>query len=52
MDPKISQKILSWKTILQLVVALSSTETKFIALSEAIKEWIWLKRLLNDRGIN
>ena len=34
------------------MVALSSTEAEFIALSEAIKEGIWLKGLLKDYGIN
>ena len=32
-----------WKSVLQHVVALSTTEAEYIALGEAIKEAIWLK---------
>lgn len=47
----LGQNSLSWKATLQPVVALSTTEAKFIALSKAIKEGIWLKGLLQDYGI-
>ncbi|XP_038880445.1 secreted RxLR effector protein 161-like [Benincasa hispida] len=43
--------VLSWKATLQSVVALSTTEAEFIALSEAVKEGLWLKGLLCDLGI-
>ncbi|XP_038905840.1 secreted RxLR effector protein 161-like [Benincasa hispida] len=43
--------VLSWKATLQSVVALSSTKAEFIALSEAVKEGLWLKGLLSDFGI-
>lgn len=33
--------VISWKSNLQPVVKLSTTETKFIALSESVKEEIW-----------
>ncbi|GKE08336.1 hypothetical protein Tco_1411887 [Tanacetum coccineum] len=36
----------SWKTTLQHVVALSTTEAEYMALIEAVKESIWLKGLL------
>jgi len=36
----------SWKTKRQNVVALSSTEAEYIALSEATKEAVWIRRLL------
>lgn len=41
---------ISWKSQLQKVVALSSTEPEYIAASNAIKEGIWLSRLLNELG--
>lgn len=41
---------ISWKSGLQPVVALSTTEAEYIALSEAVKEAIWIKGLLNDMG--
>ncbi|KAL5573432.1 hypothetical protein UlMin_023029 [Ulmus minor] len=37
---------ISWKAQLQLVVALSTTEAKSIAATEAIKEALWWKVLL------
>lgn len=40
--------IVSWTCRKQNCVALSSTEAEFIALSEACKEAVWLRRLLND----
>ena len=48
----IGGNLLSWKASLQPVVALSSTKAKYIALSEAIKEAIWLKGLLKDFGLS
>lgn len=37
---------LSWKTRKQDIVALSTTEAKYIALTEASKEVMWMRRLL------
>ncbi|CAM8978530.1 unnamed protein product [Rhodiola kirilowii] len=39
---------ISWKSQLQSVVALSSTEAEFIAAIEAAKEAVWLKGLLSE----
>ncbi|CAM8908670.1 unnamed protein product [Rhodiola kirilowii] len=39
---------ISWKSQLQSVVALSSTEAEFIAATEAAKEAVWLKGLLSE----
>ena len=39
---------ISWKSSLQHVVALSTTETKYIALSKAFKEAMWLKGLVSE----
>ena len=39
---------ITWKSKLQKCVALSTTEAKFVAASEAAREVIWLARLFND----
>lgn len=43
--------LVSWKSTLQNVVALSTTEAEFIALTEAVKEAIWLKGFVSELGI-
>ena len=42
---------ISWKSGLQSVVALSTTEAEYIALAEAVKESFWVKGFLRDFGI-
>ncbi|MDV3146737.1 MAG: Ty1/Copia family ribonuclease HI, partial [Sweet potato little leaf phytoplasma] len=42
------QNTISWKSSLQSVVALSTTESEYISLVEAVKEGIWLKGLVNE----
>ena len=44
--------LVSWKETVQHFVALSTTEAEYMALTEAAKEWIWLRGLINDLGIN
>ena len=34
--------VISWKSSLQHIVALSTTESEYVALVEAIKEALWL----------
>ncbi|KAL0434875.1 UNVERIFIED_CONTAM: Retrovirus-related Pol polyprotein from transposon TNT 1-94 [Sesamum radiatum] len=41
---------ISWKSQLQNIVALSTTEAEYIATTEAFKEAIWLKRILTEIG--
>ncbi|KAK4386470.1 Retrovirus-related Pol polyprotein from transposon TNT 1-94 [Sesamum angolense] len=41
---------ISWKSQLQNIVALSTTEAKYIATTEAFKEAIWLKGMLTEIG--
>ncbi|KAL9148736.1 hypothetical protein ABFS82_12G062000 [Erythranthe guttata] len=41
---------ISWKSQLQNIVALSTTEAEYIAATEAIKEAIWLKGILREIG--
>lgn len=40
--------MISWGCRKQSIVALSTMEAEFIALSEACKEMLWLRRLLED----
>ncbi|KAL0366969.1 UNVERIFIED_CONTAM: Retrovirus-related Pol polyprotein from transposon TNT 1-94 [Sesamum radiatum] len=41
---------ISWKSQLQNIVALSTTEAEYIATTEAFKEAIWLKGILSEIG--
>lgn len=41
---------ISWKSHLQPVVASSTMEAEYVALSDCFKEAIWLKGLLNELG--
>ncbi|GJT58785.1 retrotransposon protein, putative, ty1-copia subclass [Tanacetum coccineum] len=43
--------VVSWKATLQNVVALSTTEAEYMALTEAVKEPIWLRGLLEELGV-
>ena len=41
----------SWKSTLQSTVALSTTVAEYMAITEAVKEAIWLQGLLDDLGV-
>ena len=43
--------LISWKATLQSIVALSTIEAQYIALSEAVNEGIWLKGFWNEQSI-
>ncbi|GKE75467.1 retrovirus-related pol polyprotein from transposon TNT 1-94, partial [Tanacetum coccineum] len=43
--------VVSWKETLQHVVALSTIEAEYMALTEAVKEAIWLRGLLEELGV-
>nr|GEU77357.1 zinc finger, CCHC-type [Tanacetum cinerariifolium] len=43
--------VVSWKVTLQYVVALSTTEAEYMALTGAMKEAIWLRGLLEELGV-
>ena len=45
-------RTISWKASLQNVVALSSTEAEYMALTEAIKEALWLFELVRELKID
>lgn len=40
----------SWKSSLQHVIALSSTEAEYVALTEAVKEALWLRGFISELG--
>ncbi|XP_047326536.1 secreted RxLR effector protein 161-like [Impatiens glandulifera] len=41
---------ISWKSQLQSIVALSTTESEYVAATEAFKEAIWLRAVLSEIG--
>ncbi|GJW08872.1 retrotransposon protein, putative, ty1-copia subclass [Tanacetum coccineum] len=43
--------VVSWKATLQHVVALLTTEAEYMTLTEAVKEAIWLRGLLEELGV-
>jgi hypothetical protein len=42
----------SWQSKLQKCVALTTTETEFIAATEASKELLWLKKFVCELGFD
>ena len=44
----LSNGAISWKSQRQQTIALSSTEAEYMAITEASKEAIWLRRLYNE----
>ena len=44
----VCKSCISWKSQLQHIVALSTTESEYIAITEAMKEAIWLKGVLSE----
>ena len=47
----LSQAPVSWRSILQPTVALSTTKAEYMAMTEAMKKTIWLQELLDDLGV-
>lgn len=43
-----NDSIISWRSALQECVAISTTESEYVAASEAVKEVIWLRRLFDE----
>ncbi|RVW67938.1 Retrovirus-related Pol polyprotein from transposon TNT 1-94 [Vitis vinifera] len=43
--------VMSWKANLQLVVAISTTEVEYMAMTEVVKEAIWLKGIIEELGM-
>ena len=48
----LSGSTISWKATLQSTVALSITEAEYMAVTEAVKEVIWLRGLVEDLGLH
>ena len=47
----LAKEPVSWKSTLQSTVALSTTEAEYMAITEEVKEAIWLQGLLDDLGV-
>ncbi|WJZ84404.1 hypothetical protein VitviT2T_004010 [Vitis vinifera] len=45
-----SEGVVSWQSRLQKCVALSITETEYIAATEACKEFLWMKHFIHELG--
>jgi len=48
----LAQAPVSWHSILQSIVVLSTTEAEYMAMTEAMKEAICIQRFLDDLGID
>lgn len=48
---KVSGGTISWMSTPRDIVTLSTTEVEYVTFKEALKEMIWLKRLLGELGV-
>ncbi|KAL1370701.1 hypothetical protein AAHE18_01G080100 [Arachis hypogaea] len=48
---KIQGALVSWRSMLQATMALSTTEVEYMAIAEGVKEVLWLRGLLDDLGL-
>jgi hypothetical protein len=46
----IARGVMSWVSKLQTVVALSTTEAEYMTATQACKEAIWIKKLMEELG--
>ncbi|XP_073120505.1 secreted RxLR effector protein 161-like [Henckelia pumila] len=48
----VGDNVVSWKSSLQHVVALSTSEAEYISLTEAVKEGMWIKGFMEEIGFS
>ena len=48
----LSRGPICWRSILQSLIAVSTTEAEYMAVAEATKEALWLKGLVKELGLN
>ena len=48
----LSRRLICWKSTLQSIIAMSTTEAEYMAVAEAAKEALWLKGLVKVLGLN
>ncbi|GFS99962.1 retrovirus-related Pol polyprotein from transposon TNT 1-94 [Trichonephila clavipes] len=48
----IDETPISWRTFKQKSVSLSTMEAQYVSLTEAAKEFIWLKNVINNKSLN
>ncbi|GFU83317.1 retrovirus-related Pol polyprotein from transposon TNT 1-94 [Trichonephila clavipes] len=48
----IDETPISWRTFKQKSVSLSTMEAEYVNLTEAAKEFIWLKNVINNKSLN
>uniref|UniRef100_A0A2N9H753 Reverse transcriptase Ty1/copia-type domain-containing protein n=1 Tax=Fagus sylvatica TaxID=28930 RepID=A0A2N9H753_FAGSY len=48
----IRKGLICWKSTLQSIIAMSTTEAEYMAVAEAAKEALWLKGLVKELGLN
>jgi hypothetical protein len=48
----LSEGPIFWRSKLQSIVAMSTTESEYMAVGEAAKEALWLNELVKELGLN
>ncbi|GFX09318.1 retrovirus-related Pol polyprotein from transposon TNT 1-94 [Trichonephila clavipes] len=48
----IDETPISWQTFKQNSISLSNMEAEYVSLTEAAKEFIWLKNIINNKSLN
>ena len=48
----LSRRPIFWRSTLQSIVVMSTTESEYMAVFEAAKEALWLKELVKELGLN
>ena len=48
----LSEGPVCWRSTLQSLVAMSTTEAEYMAVAKAVKEALWLKRLVKELSLN